>query len=69
MITLGNLTGFLRSTLRDGCTGKKAFATYASAEVEIGNLIRKHAHRPELGQLHPYLCPRCRAYHLGHTKD
>jgi hypothetical protein len=68
MITLGNLTGFGRAVVRDGCTGKRGFASYAEAEREIGRLIRKHAHRPEQGTLAPYVCPWCRQVHLGHFK-
>lgn len=68
MITLGNLTGFGRKVIRDGCTGKIQFATYAEAEREIGNLLRKNASRPELGQIAPYHCPNCRSYHLGHFR-
>lgn len=67
MITLGNLTGFGRRYVRDGCTGKRAFDTYAAAEYEIGKLIRKNAHRPELGVLAPYQCGACHAFHLGHS--
>lgn len=63
MITLGQLTGFVRG---DPCTGKKQFDTYAAAEREIGKLISKNAHRPHLGVLTAYLCGECRHYHLGH---
>ena len=58
----------MRTTVRDGCTGKRAFDSYAEAEVEIGRLIRKNAHRPELGTVTPYNCPLCRKVHLGHFK-
>ena len=68
-ITLGNLTGFGRRFVRDGCTGKKRFDSYAAAEKEIGVLIAKGAHRPELGTFAPYACGRCHAFHLGHFKE
>ena len=68
MISLGQLTGLGRKHIRDGCTGKLQFDSYAEAEREIGNLIRKKAHRPELGNLAPYACPYCHTFHLGHNK-
>jgi hypothetical protein len=68
MITMGNLTGFSRAVVRDGCTGKKPFETYAKAESEIGSLIRKNASRPELGLINPYHCRWCHTWHLGHAR-
>lgn len=68
MITLGNLTQFGRKVIRDGCTGKVPFDSYAEAEAEIGKLIRKNAHRPELGQIAPYSCKLCPKWHLGHYR-
>lgn len=67
-ITLGNLTGLGRRLLRDGCTGKTCFNSYAHAEPEIGRLIAKNAHRPELGTLAPYNCHLCGHWHLGHFR-
>jgi hypothetical protein len=70
MITIANLTGFCRKVVRDGCTGKVRFDSYAAAEAEIGRLIRKNAHRPELGTIAPYSCGQCHSFHLGHgTRD
>lgn len=69
MITLGNLTNFGRRFVKDGCTGKKPFVSYAEAEAEIGPLIRKNAVREELGQIAPYHCRHCRSWHLGHFKE
>ena len=65
-ITLGTLTGMGRKYIRDGCTGKRAFVTYAEAEAEIGRMIKKNSYRPELGQFAPYACGHCHGFHLGH---
>ena len=69
MITLGNLTNFGRRYVRDGCTGKIGFATYAEAESKIGELIRKRADRPQHGTLIPYNCGICHSFHLGHVRE
>lgn len=69
MITLGNLTNFGRRYVRDGCTGKKGFATYAEAETEIGRLIKKNATRSHQGTVAPYACGICHQFHLGHHRQ
>lgn len=66
MITMGQLTKFAQGS---GCLGKKPFATYADAEVELGRLIRKGWDRKQHGTLAPYFCHRCLTYHLGHFRD
>jgi len=68
MITIGNYTNFGRRYVADGCTGKQGFASYGEAETEIGNLIRKGAHREHHGTLAPYHCGYCHQFHLGHHK-
>jgi len=68
MITLGNLTNFGRRFVRDGCTGKQGFASYAEAETEMGHLIRKRADRRHLGVIAPYHCGYCHQFHLGHDR-
>lgn len=60
------LTGFGRGM---ECIGKIGFDSYAEAEHQIGKLIRKGAHRPEHGVLHPYLCRFCLKHHLGHMRE
>ena len=67
-ITLGNLTGFGRRFVRDGCTGKRGFDSYAEAEFEIGRLIKNNAERSYLGQFAPYACGICHRFHLGHHR-
>ena len=68
MISLGELTDFRRRVIRDGCTGKRRYRTYAEAEIAIGQLLRNNASRPELGTLMPYRCG-CSYWHLGHAKE
>lgn len=68
IITLGNYTNLGRRYVRDGCTGKKGFGTYAEAEQEIGRLIKKGADRQYLGTIAPYHCGICHQFHLGHHK-
>ena len=68
MITLGDFTHFRRDVVRDGCTGKRRYRSYAEAEIVIGQMIRSRTHRPELGTLVPYYCA-CRHWHLGHEKE
>lgn len=69
MISLANYTNFGRRYVRDGCTGKIGFATYAKAEIEIGRLIKKNATRPQHGTLMPYACGYCHCIHLGHVRE
>jgi hypothetical protein len=66
MISLGELTNFRRQVVRDGCTGKRAFGSYADAEVALGRVIRAGADQPQLGTLLPYRCGHCGGWHLGH---
>jgi hypothetical protein len=63
-VKIADLTKF-RKVLKDGCSGKDKFATYAAAETEIGNLIRKRGsmYRPGLDAYH---CSHCHWWHLGH---
>lgn len=67
MIKLGELTRLGRR-LRDGCSGKDCFASYAEAEREIGRMLHKGITRAHEGTLAPYACGFCHRWHLGHHR-
>jgi hypothetical protein len=45
------------------CTGKRRFETHKAAGQFLAWLRRRNA---DAKQMHPYKCPHCEQWHLGH---
>jgi hypothetical protein len=51
------------------CKRKYRHSTRGAAEAALRSLIGRELHRPELGTLNVYRCPRCLAWHVGHRRE
>ena len=48
------------------CKRKQRHPTRGAAEAAMRSLMRRELHRPEVGTLNVYWCPRCLNWHVGH---
>lgn len=60
------MTGHGRFVRWRTCEGKRQFSSFRRALAAIKALIRRHG--PQDGWLHPYRCPFCGRYHIGHAR-
>ena len=44
------------------CQNKKVFSTKKDAGIAVSSLYQKNGNI-----LHPYMCPFCKKWHVGHT--
>lgn len=51
-----------------GFCGKACFGSYGSAQRSVRVMQRSGKDQKYRGYLHPYVCKRCRAWHVGHTE-
>lgn len=53
-----------RAQRRRQCNGKRRHASYDNALIAVRKLRQQHGH---VGQVSPYHCKHCGAWHIGHT--
>lgn len=53
-----------RRLRRKQCAGKNRHKTHEAALIEIRMIRKRYGHQ---GQVNPYRCPFCGAFHIGHT--
>lgn len=52
-----------------GPCGKTRYHSEHAAKADIRAMQRAGKSRTYEGRLHPYVCPECRAWHVGHTEQ
>ena len=59
---------FARPLLHRGPCGKACYGSEKAAWRAVRQLKRSGKDRSYEGYLHPYPCPICRVFHVGHTE-